>query len=171
MIYSEKKYNTLFECQVKNETEHGNYINNIIKEGKIVPVKITCKLIENAMSRYDKETNVFIVDGFPRNEENYLGWCDNMGENTHIVCIMFLECPESVCTERILKRSENSGRVDDNKGSLVKRFNTFMNETCPLIQTLEIEGKIKIIRINANQKADDVFNSVAEKLDKVILKK
>ena len=161
----------MFDDQVKNETEQGNFINNIIKEGKIVPVKITCKLIENAMSRYDKESSVFIVDGFPRNEENYLGWCENMRENSHIVCILFLECPESVCTERILKRSENSGRVDDNKGSLVKRFNTFMNETCPLIQSLENEGKIKIIKINANQNADDVFNNVAEELDKVILKK
>jgi adenylate kinase family enzyme len=123
------------------------------------------------MSKYDKETNVFIVDGFPRNEENYLGWCENMGDKAHILCILFLECPENVCTERIMKRSEKSGRVDDNKGSLVKRFNTFMNETCPLIESLENEGKIKIIKINADQTADNVFNNAAEELDKVIVKK
>lgn len=30
-------------------SEHGELINNIIKEGKIVPVAITCGLIKKAM--------------------------------------------------------------------------------------------------------------------------
>lgn len=163
-----EEVNRLLNSKVKNKTENGNFINNIIKEGKIVPVKITCKLIENAMSNYDKEKNIFIIDGFPRNEENYLGWCENMKESAQIVCILFLECPESVCTERILKRSENSGRVDDNKSSLIKRFNTFSNETCPLIESLENNGEIKIVKVNANQIAEKVFTDIAERLDKII---
>ena len=43
-------------------------IQNMIKEGKIVPSEVTIKLLENAMlsSGNDK----FLIDGFPRNEEN-----------------------------------------------------------------------------------------------------
>ena len=43
-------------------------IQNMIKEGKIVPSEVTVKLLQNAMrgSGNDK----FLIDGFPRNEEN-----------------------------------------------------------------------------------------------------
>jgi UMP-CMP kinase len=43
-------------------------IQNMIKEGKIVPSEVTIKLLQNAMlsSGNDK----FLIDGFPRNEEN-----------------------------------------------------------------------------------------------------
>jgi UMP-CMP kinase len=122
------------------------------------------------MSKHDKEKNIFIIDGFPRNEENYSGFCDTLKDNAHILSIVFLECPEEVCNERIIKRSELSGRVDDNKGSLVKRFNTFNQETIPLIDEIEKAQKIKIVKINANQSKDEVFNCVALELDKIILK-
>lgn len=157
--------------KVKNQTEEGEFINNIIKEGKIVPVRITCELIRKAMSRHNKEKDLFIVDGFPRNEENYNGWCDTLKQDAHIVAILFLECPESVCEERILKRSEQSGRVDDNKASLVKRFNTFKEETIPLINGIETKGSTQVVRINANQSKEDVFLCLAKELDKLCLSK
>ncbi len=49
-------------------------INAIIKEGKIVPVAITCGLIKNAMESNGWAAKQYLVDGFPRNEDNYSGW-------------------------------------------------------------------------------------------------
>ena len=43
-------------------------IDNVIKEGKIVPSEITIKLLEEAMVK--GENDKFLIDGFPRNEEN-----------------------------------------------------------------------------------------------------
>jgi UMP-CMP kinase len=45
-------------------------INNIILEGKIVPVKITVNLIKKAMEKAGWSTKKFLVDGFPRNQDN-----------------------------------------------------------------------------------------------------
>jgi UMP-CMP kinase len=45
-------------------------INNIIKEGKIVPVDITVNLIKTAMNKAGWAEKRFLIDGFPRNEEN-----------------------------------------------------------------------------------------------------
>jgi len=45
-------------------------INNIIKEGKIVPVDITVNLIKNAMEKLGWKEKRFLIDGFPRNEDN-----------------------------------------------------------------------------------------------------
>lgn len=43
-------------------------IDNMIAEGKIVPSEVTIKLLERAMLETDNDK--FLIDGFPRNEEN-----------------------------------------------------------------------------------------------------
>ena len=45
-------------------------INNIIKEGKIVPVAITVNLIKKAMIKHGWRKKKYLIDGFPRNEDN-----------------------------------------------------------------------------------------------------
>ena len=37
--------------QNRKDSEYGELIQNHIKEGRIVPIEITCKLIENAMKK------------------------------------------------------------------------------------------------------------------------
>jgi len=63
---------------------HGELIQQYIKDGLIVPIAITCKLIENAMNKSIQESNgeksAFLIDGFPRNQENLDGWQAAMGE-------------------------------------------------------------------------------------------
>lgn len=50
-------------------------INNHIKNGSIVPVEITVGLIKKAMQAEMKKGNyLFVIDGFPRNKDNYDGW-------------------------------------------------------------------------------------------------
>lgn len=43
-------------------------IQNMIKEGKIVPSEVTVKLLQRAITESDNDK--FLIDGFPRNEEN-----------------------------------------------------------------------------------------------------
>lgn len=43
-------------------------IQNMIKEGKIVPSEVTIKLLQTAM--LEGGNDKFLIDGFPRNEEN-----------------------------------------------------------------------------------------------------
>lgn len=43
-------------------------IQNIMKEGKLVPSDVTVKLLQRAMQETDSEK--FLIDGFPRNMEN-----------------------------------------------------------------------------------------------------
>lgn len=43
-------------------------IQNMIKEGKIVPSEVTVKLLLKAMQ--DSNSEKFLIDGFPRNDEN-----------------------------------------------------------------------------------------------------
>lgn len=42
-------------------------------------------------------TQKFVIDGFPRNEDNLEGWERVMGEECDLKFVLFLECPEEVC--------------------------------------------------------------------------
>lgn len=49
--------------------------------------------------------------------------------------------------ERLIKRGETSGRVDDNAETIRKRFSTFVEETMPVIESYEEKNKVKRVRI------------------------
>lgn len=59
---------------------------------------------------------------------------------------MYFECSEEVMEERLIKRGETSGRVDDNAETIKKRFSTFVEETLPVIESYGEENKLKKVR-------------------------
>ncbi|CAK8675897.1 unnamed protein product [Clavelina lepadiformis] len=141
-------------------SEVGQLIHNYIKEGKIVPVEITCGLIEKAMVKSGKSK--FLIDGFPRNHDNLSGWNEQMGEKAEVAFVLFVECPEEVCTERILKRGQSSGRTDDNIESLRKRFNTYTKETVPIVRHYDQLEKVRKINGGTGRTPDEVFEDVKQ---------
>ena len=47
--------------------------------------------------------------------------------------------------ERLRKRGEVSGRVDDNDETIRKRLHTFTKSTLPVIQHYQALGKVKMV--------------------------
>jgi len=117
-------------------SEFGELIETHIRNGTIVPVEITCSLIENAMQRKQEAgSNYFLIDGFPRSRDNLDGWTRQMSAKVNLLFVLFLTCAEDVCVGRCLGRGEGgSGRSDDNPESLKKRIMTYNNDTMPIIQ-------------------------------------
>ena len=87
-------------------SKDGELINGIILEGKIVPVEITVNLIKKAMQNNGWSQKKFLIDGFPRNEENQEGWVKHMGNEVDMKFVLFLECSEENMIDRINKRGE-----------------------------------------------------------------
>ncbi|XP_060523350.1 UMP-CMP kinase [Cylas formicarius] len=137
-------------------SQFGELIENYIKEGKIVPVEITCGLLERAMETSGKDN--FLIDGFPRNKDNLDGWNRTMANKVNLKFVLFFECPEEVCLQRCLKRGATSGRVDDNVESLKKRFNTYISETKPIIEHYANLNLVKTV--DGSKSKDEVFNEV-----------
>jgi len=157
----------LLREEVNNpESTQGQLINEYIKAGTIVPVRITCSLIKNAMEKAGGSKNIYIIDGFPRNKENLDGWLDTFKDTCKIICVLLLECPEKDCSDRILFRGQGSGRIDDNREVLTKRFNVFQGETMPNI--MEMEKLTKIVKVDSSKSKDEVFKSASEKISILI---
>ena len=120
-------------------SQHGQLINDYIKEGKIVPVEITVTLLLNAMKA--SGASYFLVDGFPRNANNLEGWESVVGKQANVLGCLFFDCPEAIMESRLLERGKTSGRSDDNVDSIRKRFKTYQDETFPIIQLFQKQNK------------------------------
>ncbi|KAL1464290.1 hypothetical protein WDU94_003952 [Cyamophila willieti] len=104
-------------------------------------------------------SNKFLIDGFPRNQNNLDGWNKEMADKVDVIYVLFFDCSEDVCVARCLKRgAEGSGRADDNEESLKKRITVYNNETMPIIKYFE--GKNLVKKINAEISAEEVFEEV-----------
>lgn len=150
----------LREERKREGSEYGPLIEDNIKNGRIVPVEITCALLENAMNKTKEATgnDKFLIDGFPRNEDNLQGWNLKMSEKVQLLFVLFFECSEDQCIQRCLKRGESSGRTDDNPDSLKKRFNTYINDTMPIIEHYRKQDLVNAI--DAAPAPDEVFEAV-----------
>merc|ERR1712217_276058 len=124
-------------------SEHGQVIEEHIVNGTIVPVAITCSLLERAMK--ESEKNEFLIDGFPRNEDNLTGWNEAMGDKVNLRGVLFFHCTQEICTA-------------DNEESLRKRFVTYEQATMPIIRHFE---KLNLVhQLDATKSPDEVFAEV-----------
>ncbi|XP_065175837.1 UMP-CMP kinase-like [Sycon ciliatum] len=121
----------------------GDLIEGHIQAGSIVPVEITVRLLEKAMIKSGGDK--FLVDGFPRNEDNLKGWEDHMGEKANVNFCLFFECPEDLCVERAMSRGQSSGRSDDNPEVFQKRYQTYLKSTMPIVNKFQTRDQLKTV--------------------------
>eukprot|EP00474_Spongospora_subterranea_P009356 CRZ09814.1 hypothetical protein [Spongospora subterranea] len=151
----------LREERAKPESTNGQLIDKCIKEGSIVPVEVTIALLKGAIESNVKAQGAkrFLVDGFPRNKDNLDGWNKTMKE-VNVDFVLFLDCDQSVMEQRLLSRSEISGRADDNIESIRKRFITYQESTKPIIDLFEKIGKLR--QVSSNGSVDEVFAEISK---------
>ena len=157
----------LLRGEVNSGSANGAMIAELIKQGKIVPAEVTVALLKAAIFRHFEEQHKtrFLVDGFPRNADNNRCWLEQMPPalvNTRFV--LFMDCPEDVMLQRLLKRSETSGRSDDNIESIRKRFVTFETESMPVVDAYDKEGRV--FKVDATKDPAAVFAQIQGIFDK-----
>ncbi|GFP90461.1 ump-cmp kinase 3, partial [Phtheirospermum japonicum] len=148
----------LLRAEIKSGSENGTMIQNMIKEGKIVPSEVTIKLLQRAI--LENGNDKFLIDGFPRNEENRAAF-ESVVCLLLLLCIepefvLFFECPEEEMERRLLGRNE--GREDDNIETIRKRFKVYMESSLPVIDYYNAKGKVR--KISAARPVEEVFEAV-----------
>ena len=132
-------------------------IEHCMHEGLIVPAEITIGLILDEIDR--SAHSKFLIDGFPRNKDNYNGWNKLSQEykNIKLSKVVYLECSESTMLNRIHRRAAESSqkRVDDNIEAFRKRMNTFLNETVPIVNIYDQQGML--LHIDAEKSQAEMY--------------
>ena len=144
-------------------SQYGDLIRGHIREGTIVPWQVTVRLLEKAMvaivEASDSSTTRFLIDGFPREMDQAHAFEEQ-------VCpaqfVLFFDCPEEELERRLLERGKTSGRDDDNKESIKKRFRTFVQASMPVVERYRTEDKV--VEVSAKQSPEDVYAETVQKL-------
>ncbi|KAL9163508.1 hypothetical protein ABFS82_06G045000 [Erythranthe guttata] len=142
----------LLRHEISSNTENGSMILNTIKEGKIVPSEVTVKLIQKAIE--SSENCRFLIDGFPRTEENRIAYERVTGSEPDIV--LFFDCPEEEMVKRVLNR--NQGRIDDNLDTVKERLKVFTKLNLPVIEHYSKKGKL--YKIDGTGSEDEIYERV-----------
>ena len=151
----------LLRAEQKREgSAEAKLIAEYIKEGKIVPAEITITLLRRAMQETPEAT--FLIDGFPRKLDQARMFEEAV--RTPPQFVLFFDVSKEVMTDRIIERGKTSGRSDDNMAALIKRFDTFVNTSYPVIEYFQGRGLVE--RVDAAGSIDDVFATAKSKFVK-----
>ena len=140
--------------EIKKKSDIGQKITNNMNEGKFVSDEIVNSLIEKLMKDPIKK-NKLIFDGYPRSlsQAKYLDLLLDK-TNQKIDHIFFLNVNKDIIIERIEKRKILENRSDDNTNTILKRYDTYMETTRPVLDFYsknsnfhEINGSLKIDQI------------------------
>ena len=153
----------VFRENMKNNTELGKLAKSYIDSGKLVPDKLTIKLLEK---KIEENTNSkgFIFDGFPRTIEQGIHLDDFLlKKNLCVDLTISLEVDEQILINRILKRGVDSGRADDQDiFKIKKRFDEYNQKTSILKKFYKDQNKFFSIN------GQDSINQVKDRLTKLI---
>ena len=148
--------------EINKDSEIGKKIINYMNDGKFVDDEIVNKLLEKII--FDpKNTNKLIFDGYPRtigqakNLENLL-----IKSNQKIDYVFFLNVDKQAIVKRIEKRKILEKRSDDDSSTILKRYDTYMEVTKPVLDYYsknqnfhEIDGSMEIKDIS--QKIEEIL--------------
>ena len=145
----------LLRNEVRNQTNIGKDIENIISKGDFATDEIVNELIKNEIFN-PLNKNKLIFDGYPRS----LSQAKNLdtllnNSNQKIDFIFFLNVKKETVINRIEKRKVLEKRTDDNLTTILKRYDTYMETTKPVLDFYskkanfyEIDGDAKIDQIS-----------------------
>ncbi|KAI3696284.1 hypothetical protein L1987_79296 [Smallanthus sonchifolius] len=139
----------LLRKEISSNSEYGDMILETITKGKIVSSEVTVKLLKSAIE--SGENDRFLIDGFPRSEENRVAYEQIIGIEPEVV--LFFDCNEEEMMKRVLHR--NQGRVDDNIDTTKERLRVFEAYSLPVIRYYSQKGKLH--KINAIGTEDEIF--------------
>lgn len=151
--------------------ELGDIVKKTMESGALVSDDLVLKLLEERITKEDCQ-NGFILDGFPRNvsqAESYMNLLEKL--NKPLGYVIYLDASKEITQKRIVGRlscptcgavyndqideskpkkfgtcdkcnGPLSKRSDDNLETFEKRYQTFMNETYPLVNYFRSKGKL-----------------------------
>lgn len=151
--------------------ELGDIVKKTMESGALVSDDLVLKLLEERISKEDCQNGV-ILDGFPRNvsqAESYMKLLEKL--NRPLGYVIYLDVSKEVTQKRIVGRltcptcgavyndqiDDNkpkkfgtcdicngplTKRSDDNLETFEKRYQTYMNETYPLLDYFRSKGKL-----------------------------
>ena len=174
----------LLREEIKNYTDLGNKIKSMMDAGSLISDNIINDLITKVISN-KKFYNRLIFDGYPRNLEQGKNLDSQIKKyKQKISCVLSLNVDKESIIKRISGRqicvncglifneyyypasSKNHScdpkflnkRSDDNKKTIINRFETYLNKTLPILDFYKRQNLLH--QINGMAKIDQIFDKI-----------
>ncbi|KAF4519865.1 hypothetical protein B566_EDAN005203 [Ephemera danica] len=153
----------LLRAEVASGSPRGKQLNAAMERGELVPLVVVLDLLKEAMVSRLANSKGYLLDGYPREAAQ-----GEQFEREVAPCslVLFFSASDATLTERLLRRGESSGRVDDNAETILKRLNTFHQHSRPVVQQYATKCK----EINAERAPEEIFKEVEATIDGLLVK-
>jgi len=132
----------------------GRQIKKYQDSGKLVPDALVIKMVEANAAK--KIAGGLIFDGYPRNLKQARSLDKFFRKHrTPVVTVLNLRLSEDEAIRRIITRGLTSGRSDDKRATIKKRFAVYRTQTAPLLKyyrrqqrLITVDGRPDIKTVN-----------------------
>ena len=153
----------IFRANIKAGTQLGKKVQSIIEKGQLVPDELTNEIVADRLQRDDVK-NGFLLDGYPRTVDQVHALDAVLeSEARRLDAVILLEADTDAVVERLLKRSEVEGRVDDTEAVIRHRQEVYAEQTAPLIDLFNSRGIL--VTVDGLGEVDEVADRIAAALD------
>ena len=152
----------LFRWNMQYHTKLAAKVQRIMSQGKLVPDEIVEEVVRKRLEEHDWNYG-FVLDGFPRTR----GQAEYLFENWNLDRAIYIDIPEEVVYDRVLKRVLQHGksggftkRDDDNPQALKVRLQEYKEKTEPLLRLFE--QKNMLVTVDGNRTVEEVHQSIVD---------
>ena len=157
----------LFRFNMKNDTELGKLAKYYIDKGELVPDQVTINMLVDELKK-PTDTNGFIFDGFPRTSYQTEVLDQIVKEQLHSeisVCLSLI-VEDEILVQRLVKRGETSGRVDDSEESIIRnRIKEYYAKTAEVAELYKKQGKY--VEINGVGEISEISEKLFAEVEKI----
>ena len=157
----------LFRFNMKNDTELGKLAKYYIDKGELVPDQVTINMLVDELKK-PTDTNGFIFDGFPRTSYQTEVLDQIVKEQLHSeisVCLSLI-VEDEILVQRLVKRGETSGRVDDSEEVIIRhRIEEYYAKTAEVAELYKQQGKY--VEINGVGEISEISEKLFAEVEKI----
>ena len=157
----------LFRFNMKNNTELGKLAKYYIDKGELVPDQVTIDMLVDELKK-PTDTNGFIFDGFPRTSYQTEVLDQIVKEQLHSeisVCLSLI-VEDEILVQRLVKRGETSGRVDDSEEAIIRhRIEEYYTKTAEVAELYKQQGKY--VEINGVGEISEISEKLFAEVEKI----
>jgi adenylate kinase len=122
----------IFRANIVGGTELGMTVQSYTSVGALVPDEVTNAMVADRLAQPDA-VDGFLLDGYPRNVAQVAELESMLAAAGRVLDVAVeITADPAVVTERLLKRAEIEGRVDDTEPVIRHRLDVYVEQTAPI---------------------------------------
>ena len=155
----------LLRSHVVRGTALGAIAKPIMESGALVPDDLVTRMLKERLAGPDAKSGA-IFDGYPRTVAQARSLETLLKETGgRVDNVLFIDVPDAILVDRLLKRATLEGRSDDTKETIAERLRVYREKTAPLADLYASAGVLVTIDGDRSVEAvaADVESAVARR--------